>query len=270
MPNMARRMLLADRPNHMEPEDRFRDRRGREHYDNGRFAPMRGNYDSDMRMGDEPEYRRNRMAYDEPETRRSRMGYEEPEYRRSRMAYDEPENRRYRRYNNGRFAPRSEYGAESYMPSYAPPVYEEDDSRMRTIGFSGAESRWDEPRGNVDVMNFSGRVIPMRGGASHVEKFDKHMADEWMAGIKNEDGRQGPRWSEEQTKQVMKQRGIDCDPLEFYVAMNLMYADYGKVFSKYGMGDRTEFYADMAKAFIDDKDAVDNKLAMYYEYIVEN
>lgn len=245
MANMARRMLLADRPTQMEPEDRFRDRRGREHYDNGRFAPARGNYDSDMRMGDEPEYRR------------------------SRMAYEDPESRRYRRYDNGRFAPRSEYGAESYMPPYAPPVYEEGDSRMRTIGFSGAESHWDEPRGNVDGMNFSGRVIPMRGRASHVEKFDKHMADEWMAGIKNEDGRQGPRWSEEQTKQVMKQRGIDCDPLEFYVAMNLMYADYGKVFSKYGMGDRTEFYADMAKAFIDDKDAVDNKLAMYYECIVE-
>ena len=28
-----------------EPESRFRDRRGREHYDNGRFAPMAGGYD---------------------------------------------------------------------------------------------------------------------------------------------------------------------------------------------------------------------------------
>lgn len=233
MANMARRMLLADRPNRMEPEDRFRDRRGREHYDNGRFAPMRSNYDSDMRMD------------------------------------DEPENRRYRRYDNGRFAPRSEYDAENYMPPYAPPVYEEGDRRMRTIGFSGAESHWGKGRGD-DGMDFQGRVVPLHGGAKgHVKTFDKQMADAWMSEIKNEDGRQGPRWTEEQTRQVMKQRSIDCDPLEFYVAMNLMYADYGKVFSKYGMGDRTEFYADMAKAFLEDKDAVGNKLAMYYEYIVE-
>ena len=269
MANMARRMLLADRPNHIEPEDRFRDRRGREHYDNGRFAPMRNNYDSDMRMGDDPEYRRTRMEYDEPENRRYRMEYEDDDHR-ARMGYDEPENRRYRRYRNGRFAPRSSYDMEDYSPPYSPPIYEDDNTRMRTIGFSGAESHWDKHRGD-EGMDFQGRVVPLHGEAKgHGQKFDKHMADSWMAGIKNEDGRQGPRWTEDQTRQTMKQRNIDCDPLEFYVAMNLMYADYGKIFSKYGLGERTEFYADMAKAFLDDKDAVDNKLAMYYEYIVED
>lgn len=216
-------------------EDRFRDRRGREHYDNGRFAPVRNGYGGDMRMEDDTDMR---------------------------MSYSNPENRRYRRYRNGRFAPRSEYEAESYVPPYAPPVYEEDESRMRTIGFNGAESHWDGDHS---------RVVPLHGGAAaHSHKFNKRMAEDWMNGIKNEDGRQGPRWTEDQTRQVMKQRSIDCDPIEFWVAMNVMFSDYGKVFSKYGMGDRTEFYADMAKAFLDDKDAVDNKLAMYYECIVED
>ena len=33
---------------------------------------------------------------------------------------------------------------------------------------------------------------------------------------------------------------------------------------------KIEFYADMAKAFLDDKDAQPDKLARYYEYIVKH
>ena len=40
------------------------------------------------------------------------------------------------------------------------------------------------------------------------------------------------------------------------------------VAKKHGVGDKIDFYADMAKSFLCDKDAPEDKLARYYEYIV--
>lgn len=73
---------------------------------------------------------------------------------------------------------------------------------------------------------------------------------------------------EEQAKQVMAQRGIECDPVQFWAALNMIYSDYVKVAKKHGVGDKIDFYADMAKSFLCDKDAPEDKLARYYEYIV--
>ena len=52
--------------------------------------------------------------------------------------------------------------------------------------------------------------------------------------------------------------------------MNMMYSDYYSVGVKYGV-DRTEFYADLAKAFLFDKDgpAPSEKLAEYYHEVVK-
>ena len=49
-----------------------------------------------------------------------------------------------------------------------------------------------------------------------------------------------------------------------------MYSDYSKVFKKYGVGDKLDFYVDMAKAFIEDKDAQPGKLRRYYTYVVKH
>ena len=54
----------------------------------------------------------------------------------------------------------------------------------------------------------------------------------------------------------------------FWVALNMIYSDYVKVAKKFGVGDKIDFYVDMAKAFLDDKDAGPDKLARYYKYIV--
>ena len=48
----------------------------------------------------------------------------------------------------------------------------------------------------------------------------------------------------------------------------MIYSDYVKVAKKFGVGDKIDFYVDMAKAFLDDKDAGPDKLAKYYKYIV--
>ena len=46
------------------------------------------------------------------------------------------------------------------------------------------------------------------------------------------------------------------------------YSDYYKVAKKFNVNN-TEFYADLAEAFLRDKDAADDKLMRYYEYVVD-
>lgn len=92
----------------------------------------------------------------------------------------------------------------------------------------------------------------------------------WMKGATNEDGSRGPHWTMEQTKQLQAQKNISCDPIEFWAAMNMIYSDYYKVAKKHGIGSSIDFYADMAKAFIDDKDARPDKMSRYFAYIVQH
>jgi len=193
-----------------DAESRYRDRRGREHYDNGRFAP------------------RNNMGYGEMESN----------YGRSEMG-------------GGREHERMEMG---YRPS---PDSAEGGERMNQIGFRagpeiGSNYRMDAGyQGNNEVEY---RTSPVSvGRTENALKLTRWMADEWMAQIQNEDGTHGPHWTLEQTKQVMAQKGAKIDPLEFWVILNSMYADYCKVLKKYGVGDKLDLYVDMAKAFIEDK-----------------
>lgn len=229
-----------------DPEDRFRDRRGREHYDNGRYAP------------------------------------------RSEMM--EPESREHDRYSDGRFGPRNEMEERYYAPSsgygypYVPPIYRggqemysnqgEGLKPMNKIGFAvSGEGDIKTPR--EFNHNFESDEMAYRGGGERMSgygsgsgymPFTKEMADSWTKGMQNEDGSTGPHWTLDQTKQVQAQKGIECDPMEFYAAINMVYSDYGKVAKKLGV-NTIDFYADMAKAFLHDKDAPEDKLARYYEYI---
>lgn len=150
-------------------------------------------------------------------------------------------------YNNGRYAPRNDYRDE-YTDYY--------DDRRR-IGFSYEPRMGESYGGEYD-----------RGYAGGHDRMTREMADEWMHGLENEDGSRGAHWSYEQTKNLLEQKKIDCDPMEFYVAMNMLYSDYFKVAKKFNVNN-TEFYADLAEAFLCDKDADEDKLVRYYECIVE-
>ena len=99
--------------------------------------------------------------------------------------------------------------------------------------------------------------------------FSTETAKTWTKNMENADGTQGPHWSLEQTKQMMAQRKLSFNPSEFWVALNLVYSDFSQVAKKHGMGGSLEFYIDMAKAFLDDKDAQPDKLMHYYESIVK-
>lgn len=92
-------------------------------------------------------------------------------------------------------------------------------------------------------------------------------AEEWLLNMQNEDDTKGPHWTMQQTDSF-KPEGIDSHCWD--VAMNMMYSDYYDVAMKYGV-NTAEFYADMAEAFLMDKDTKQGKakLAAYYSCIVD-
>lgn len=238
----------------MEPESAFYDRDGRRHYDNGRYAPM--------------------------------------------GAYGAPESvRRYRRYSDGRFAPRS-----AYMPKE--PWYEGGDGpRMerggsyggqrggsrggdsspqsygggspRMIGFGrdwgGQDMRSDATMPQYQEMDRMSGRRDMAGMAysDRLPRFDKRMAMEWTQGMVNADGTRGPHWTMEQTEEARKKHGVNCDPVEFWAVMNSLYSDYCEALKK-NNASTMETYVCLAKAWIEDDDAVKDKAAAYFTYIVEH
>ena len=94
--------------------------------------------------------------------------------------------------------------------------------------------------------------------------FDEETAREWVA-------RMNPaaRWDMAQTTAVMQNKGYNHRPCEFWVAMNMLNSDYGKVMAKYG-ADKPEIWADMADAWLTDPDARVHKVGRYYRDIVEH
>lgn len=246
--------------------DRFRDDRGREHYDNGRYAPMRS----------------------------EGGGYIESRFR-------DRDGREH--YDNGRFAPMrggydggvyDSYGPEMhYTPTpYIPPIYQErgngrDYSRERTkpmnkIGFvvEGEADRIPEMDPDYRQRQEYQRMNEMqyrKGGERRMGysrgngyiPFTRELAEEWTSHMENEDGTRGPHWSMEQTKQVQAQRGIECPPEQFYAILNAVYSDYCKVAKKHNV-NTIDFYSDLAKAWLDDSDAVPDKASAYYEYVVKH
>lgn len=244
-------MVLANRGGNAE--SKYRDRRGREHYESGRYAP-RSTYMNDYPMTDN---------YD------------------MRMGVDDVESRR-RRDSRGRF--RSEwdgtednYGNEARMGGYPGrpfPVYEDGRSNMNQIGFNANEDIRTNygmtiNRHDGDEMEHRTSQKMYGGAASYMAiPMTKEMADEWTHGMKNEDGTKGPHWTMEQIKQVMAQKGVDCNPLEMYPVMNALYSDYCSVLKKWNM-NKIDLYVDLTCAWLNDSDAVPNKASAYFEHVVK-
>lgn len=113
-----------------------------------------------------------------------------------------------------------------------------------------------------------GKADKQQRGEEH--GLTRDMAVKWTHKMQNVDGTAGPHWTMEKTEAARAQRGINCDALEFWVAMNMIYSDYAKVAEKVN-ANSMDFYVYMAKAFLEDKDARNQggeKLARYYEYVV--
>lgn len=92
---------------------------------------------------------------------------------------------------------------------------------------------------------------------------------DWMMHLRDTDGKTGPHWNIDQTNKAYEKKKLDCEPHEFWAAMNMLYSDYGSVAKKFGV-DNADFFACLAEAFLDDDDAIKDKLAAYYECIVKH
>lgn len=112
-----------------------------------------------------------------------------------------------------------------------------------------------------------------QGRSGGMMELDRETAERWAKSMKNEDAARpsGPRWSMDEVKPMAMKFGYrEGTPefVEFWVMTNAMYSDYCSVAKKFNITS-PEFYGMMAKAWMDDKDAMPGKTAMYYEYIVK-
>lgn len=111
-------------------------------------------------------------------------------------------------------------------------------------------------------------------GHEEMGRMSQRDVEKWKHMMQNEDGTRGEHFTQDQVENAARQIGINTDEFgkhTFCLAMNMMYSDYCKVAQKFG-ADRPEFYAEMAKAFLKDKDFDGNgeeKLWLYYKCIVE-
>lgn len=239
-------------------DNRFRDKDGRDHYNDGHFAPMRSEYDGGMDggyvnihtpMSGGVDYRNapTRRNYDRP-----RMGYVEP----IRMGGDDDDDDYRRKWT---ITEANGYG-------HMEPIYSGDGMR-RVMGFAG--SSVNHPR--MDEMSHrSGDKMPGHASSRHMPMLTREMADEWMENIHNEDGTKGPHWTLEEVKAIMRKKGLKGEPERVWLAMNAEYSDMVMVNRKHGV-DEDDYYFDAAIArWLNDRDAVKDKQAAYYTYVVRH
>ncbi len=217
-------------------ENKFRDNRGREHYENGRYAP-RSQYEG---------YGNNYAESYSNYTNESPSAY--------RMATAPAPIYRYNGEGDGSF--RGEY----------------DDGGMtrRLIGFGGTESRYEGPKRGGEMENRNSQKERGYSNSDVCPPFSREMAEEWTRKMRNADGSKGPHYTMEHAAAVAKQMGIKHDPYEWWAVLNAMYTDFFTVAKHQGMEKNIEFFAALADAWLNDEDAGDNKAAKYFCKVVKH
>lgn len=225
----------------------------------------------------------------------------------NREMNDQPEMRR-RRDDRGRYMEEPESprmttrGEDNYRKRPEPhmPPYLEDRKRMekepermrdnnvvnirdyqdrRQIGFSSNDderrAEGYDNRGFETARMHGGTMQKQQmrmGGAKGMgdEGLTREQAEKWVECMEDKDGVKGGTYTWHQAQQYGRNLGITGQErlVEFYAAMNAMQSDFWPAAKKFGV-DKPEFYAMLAKCFIEDPDAVEDKTRMYYECIVQ-
>lgn len=217
-----------------------------------------GGYDREM--NDQPEMRR----------RRDSRGRFMEGGEMARMAYD----------GGNEMAYRAEAEPSRMRDSNVVHIRDYQDKRLIGFGMAG------ENEMEGDMRQYGRRYDPNRMTASHGQRkpyemggaegeedgehLTREKAEKWAKSMKSEDGKPGPRWPYNEIKQYAANFGVQGDEVvDFFAIMNALYSDYCKVAKKYGV-DKVDFWADLAKAFMHDKDAVPDKVMAYYECIAKH
>lgn len=192
-----------------------------------------------------------------------------------RRLMEEPEMRQRRNRQNGRYMGMEDYsGRNGRQIGYGENRYDRGE-RYDTYnafndtfndGYTGGNNRNEMTYGSTHASE------QMETGLASVQDYLEEPltvseAKKWVDSLED-----GGKFKHEETKQIAQQMGIPTSGdkyAEFYAVINALYSDFGKVLKGYGM-DGIDIYAKLAKAWIHDKDAVENKSAVYYRFIVED
>lgn len=88
--------------------------------------------------------------------------------------------------------------------------------------------------------------------------FTKETAKYAVSKMKNKDGSEGEHWGFDTTDKVLKSKGFDFEPSDWYVALNMIYSDY------YKPSRSDETYIELAHDFLSDEDAPKGKMKKYW------
>lgn len=129
------------------------------------------------------------------------------------------------------------------------------------------------PRGSVTQMRQlqHGQNSPMRmmGMMGRPQPLTREKAEEWVESMQSKGDKPGETWTFEEIEKLAEKHDIPEKKLvDFYAVMNMLASDYYEVAEKFDVLN-DDFFVCMAKAFIEDKDAVKDKTAAYYQYIAK-
>lgn len=162
-----------------------------------------------------------------------------------------------------------------YRRGAMPPMRDYDDYDMRgdMRGRDYADYEMHDMRGR-DYGDY-GMDYGMRDyGEMEYGKMSHEDIEKWKKHMKNQDGTMGEHFKKDQVMQAARQIGVNPEEYGehiFPLVMNMMYSDYCAVAKKFGL-DRPDFYAELAKAFLNDKDfegEPEEKVYLYYKCISE-
>ena len=122
--------------------------------------------------------------------------------------------------------------------------------------------------GNVEEVKLYAKTIRALEKLECGETFTKEDALYWVEHMENSDGTTGAQWTMDETSAMAKSMGVYLPGCIWFAAVNMMRSDYCLVARKHGV-DKPEFYADMAQAFLFDKDAgePEEKISAYYHCV---
>lgn len=78
----------------------------------------------------------------------------------------------------------------------------------------------------------------------------------------------GEHWDIEETTNLLRTKGWNIRPIDFYVVINAMYNDDKRTVDKFiPEENHIDFYADISRDFIQDEDAKEGKVFRYFTKI---
>lgn len=136
----------------------------------------------------------------------------------------------------------------------------------RRIGFGANRMHYGDENRKHGGQYMEGGSANQQSEYPMMEQLTEEVATAWVSKLKNTDPENpiGAKWSRETLKPIAIKNGFTTQEkqLEFWVVMNMMYSDYAETAKKNGVSTM-DFFADMAKAWMKDKDAVEHKTTAY-------